>query len=280
MNYYPLEPHEEQVILHKGTETPFIGIYYNFFEDGTYLCRQCGMDLFRSKDKFSCSCGWPAFDDSIEGAVKSQPDADGRRTEIVCAACSGHLGHVFTGENLTPKNTRHCVNSISLLFMPAEGQARAYFAGGCFWGVEYLFEKKEGVISAISGYMGGTQENPSYEDVIYRNTGHLETVEITYDPKKVSYETLARFFFEIHDPTQKNGQGPDIGEQYLSAVFVRNEYEKKTVQKLIRILKHKGFDAATQIRPLCPFYKAEDYHQEYYEKTGKVPYCHVYKQKF
>jgi len=132
----------------------------------------------------------------------------------------------------------------------------------------------------VSGYMGGTQENPSYEDVIYRNTGHLETVEVTYDPKKVSYEALARTFFEIHDPTQKNGQGPDIGEQYLSAVFVRNEYEKKTVQKLIRILKHKGFDAATQIRPLYPFYKAEDYHQEYYEKTGKMPYCHVYKQKF
>ncbi len=116
--------------------------------------------------------------------------------------------------------------------------------------------------------------------MIYRNTGHLETVEVTYDPKKVSYEALARFFFEIHDPTQKNGQGPDIGEQYLSAVFVRNEYEKKTVQKLIRILKHNGFDAATRIKPFSPFYKAEDYHQEYYEKTGKVPYCHVYKQKF
>ncbi len=157
---------------------------------------------------------------------------------------------------------------------------KAYFAGGCFWGVEYYLEKEPGVIEAVSGYMGGHTKNPTYKEVSYTNTGHVETVEVTYDSSKVDYETLARLFFEIHDPTQKNGQGPDIGAQYHSIIFYTNEEEKKILEKLIALLRAKGFDVATKLKAATAFYKAEDYHQDYYMHKGKQPYCHGYVKRF
>jgi peptide methionine sulfoxide reductase msrA/msrB len=157
----------------------------------------------------------------------------------------------------------------------------AYFAGGCFWGVEHLMQSLDGVDSAVSGYMGGATDNPTYEDVIYKNTKHLETVKVSYDPAIIEYEKLAKFFFEIHDPTQANGQGPDIGEQYLSAIFYSDNDEKEILENLITILKNKGYKVVTKlISANATFWNAEDYHQDYYEKTKKTPYCHSYQKKF
>ena len=157
---------------------------------------------------------------------------------------------------------------------------KAYYAGGCFWGVEHLFQSKEGVLNAVSGYMGGPLKNPTYQDVLTGKTGHLEAVEITYDPDQVSYQELTKFFFEIHDPTQANGQGPDIGAQYLSAVFYSSEEEKKISQELIELLKNKGYDVVTGLFSAEQFWSAEEYHQDYYVKKNQQPYCHVYSKKF
>lgn len=284
VEFKKLNPEEERVIVHKGTEMPYSGKYDKFYEKGTYKCKRCGTKLYNSSDKFSSGCGWPSFDDEIKDAVKRVPDSDGRRVEIVCANCDGHLGHVFEGEQMTPKNSRHCVNSISLEFEPATdtNSKKAYFAGGCFWGVEYHFQKLNGVISADSGYMGGQTKDPTYKEVTYNNTGHLEVVEVTYDPKKIDFETLAKLFFEIHDPTQANGQGPDIGSQYLSAIFYNNKEEMESCEKLINFLEKKGLKVATKLidAKKHPFYEAEEYHQDYYKKHNKQPYCHTYTKRF
>ena len=290
-----LTPEEEKVILLKGTEPPCSGKYYRFNEKGDYACKRCGATLYHSLAKFDSDCGWPSFDDEISNAVKRTPDPDGHRTEITCAKCGAHLGHVFLGERMTPKNVRHCVNSISLEFIPENGDKKnlekpankaylktetAIFAGGCFWGVEHLMKSLPGVISVISGYIGGNRPNPTYQDVCNHLTGHAEAVQIIFDPHKITYEALTKRFFEIHDPGQVNRQGPDIGEQYRSEIFYTTPQQKETALKLIHILQGKGFEVKTKLTSATNFWKAEDYHQNYYQKTGKQPYCHQYIKKF
>lgn len=273
---------EKYVIRDKGTERPFTGKFYDFNEKGTYICKQCDSPLYYSSFKFDSGCGWPSFDDEIPGAIKHTPDADGKRTEITCAKCGAHLGHIFLGEGFTPKNARHCVNSISMDFVPATETRldTAVFAGGCFWGVEYYMKQIPGVVSVESGYIGGFLKDPSYEQVCQTNTGYAEAVRVTYDITKTDYESLAKMFFEIHDPTQVNRQGPDIGEQYRSEVFYSNDGQKIIAQKLIDELRSKGYDIATAITPATKFWVAEDYHQNYYERKGTMPYCHGYTKRF
>lgn len=277
-----LTAEEERVIVHKGTEPPFSGEFHDFKKEGTYVCRRCGAPLYRSSAKFDSGCGWPSFDEEIPGAVRRRPDADGRRVEITCSACGGHLGHVFSGEGFTAKDTRHCVNSLSMNFVPADGQgtATALFASGCFWGTQYHLQRRRGVLTTVVGYSGGRTERPSYEEVSTGNTGHAETVQVVFDPRQVSYEELARLFFETHDFTQVDRQGPDIGSQYRSQVFYLDEGQKQVAEKLIGILRAKGYDVATRVSPAGPFWPAEEYHQNYYWKKNGSPYCHVYRKIF
>lgn len=283
MSKTKLTPEEEYVIKNKGTERPFTGKYYDFYEEGTYLCKQCGAELYNSTSKFNSNCGWPSFDDEIEGAVKRVSDKDGMRTEIICNQCGGHLGHVFEGEGFTSKNTRHCVNSISLNFIPKKSNQTldtAIFAGGCFWGMEYYFKNTEGVVDTKVGYIGGTTENPTYKEVCYENTGHAEAILVVFDNKKTTFENLCKLFFEIHDPEQYNRQGPDIGDQYRSEIFYLDENQKEIAKQLITQLIQNGYDVVTRVTKATEFYPAEDYHQEYYGKNGKKPYCHFYQKRF
>ena len=280
--YRTLTAAEKRVIVDKGTERAFTGKYDKFDQAGIYICKQCGAELYKSADKFHSGCGWPSFDDEIPGAVKRTPD--GFRTEITCNHCGAHLGHVFLNEGFTDKNTRHCVNSISLEFIPAGvplgATDTAYFAGGCFWGVEYYLEQVPGVLAVVSGYMGGSLEDPSYREVSSHRSGHAEAVRVVYDPSKTNFEELARLFFEIHDPTQVNRQGPDVGNQYRSEVFYRSVEQMQIAEKLVSLLEKKGLKVATRITPATTFWKAEDYHQDYYMNHGGTPYCHRRVDRF
>ncbi|MCP3965246.1 MAG: bifunctional methionine sulfoxide reductase B/A protein [Lentisphaerae bacterium] len=277
-----LTPAEKAVIIDKGTERPFTGKYWDSFVPGVYYCRQCDAPLYVSDDKFKSGCGWPSFDEAVPGMVKEQPDKDGVRTEITCQRCGAHLGHVFKGEQMTSRNTRHCVNSISMIFIPdsSKDAGRAIFAGGCFWGVQYYLEKAPGVIKVIAGYTGGTKSNPTYEEVCSHKTKYAEAVEVFFDPKKTSFEMLGRLFFEIHDPTQVERQGPDIGNQYRSEIFYVNKDQKKIAEELIAELEEKGLKVSTKVGPATRFWPAEKYHQGWYKKKGGKPYCHVYIKRF
>ncbi len=198
---------------------------------------------------------------------------------------------------------KKCVNYLSslkasgwgllvlLLVLPAMAQttvpanqqnasATATFASGCFWGTEYMFRNVPGVLSTQVGYTGGFVEKPTYQQVSSGRTGHAEAMEVRFDPARVNYEKLARLFFETHDPTQVNRQGPDVGTQYRSAIFYHNEQQKAVAEKLISELRAKGIKPATEVTPASRFWQAEEYHQDYYLKTGKKPYCHSYKKLF
>jgi len=272
-----------QILLHKGTERPFTGYYTDWNQPGTYLCRLCGLALFRSQSKFHSGCGWPSFDEDIPNTVLRRLDSDGHRTEIICARCEGHLGHIFQGEQITIKNIRHCVNSLSLDFvtdLTVTDTEEAIFAAGCFWGVEYLFKNLSGVLRVEVGYTGGNKDNPSYEEVCRGDTGHVEAVRVIFDPAKLSFKKLAMYFFEIHNFSQIEGQGPDIGGQYRSVAFYYNDQQKKILEELIQELRHKSYSVVTAVQPVTVFWRAEEYHQHYYDKTGGQPYCHRHTSRF
>ena len=157
---------------------------------------------------------------------------------------------------------------------------KAYFASGCFWGTEYHFMKAKGVVTTTAGYMGGQTFAPTYQEVCTGMTGHVEVVEVVFNPAITSFEEMLKLYYETHDFEQVGGQGPDIGEQYQSVIFYVDEAQKQLVERYIRILTDKGYRVATQLRPAPEFWAAEDYHQDYYQKKNGIPYCHVYKKIF
>ena len=265
------------IICDKGTEPPNTGAYHSVELNGSYLCRRCGLALFRAGSQFSASCGWPSFDQSITNVVAEVPDKDGIRMEIQCHRCGGHLGHVFTGEFFTSKNKRYCVNSQSMDFIVDKtviDTEEMILAGGCFWGVDYYMRGIDGVLTVEAGYTGGTKHAPTYHEVCHGNTGHYEAVRVIYDKDKTDYRTVLKRFFEIHDPTQRGGQGPDIGEQYQSCVFYYDKKQQEITEELILELTHNGYQVVTKILPVQPFWSAEEAHQNYYSKHDKLPYCH------
>ena len=284
-----LDPEAYRITQKAGTEPAFCGNLLDNKKDGVYCCVVCGLPLFSSEHKFNSGTGWPSFYREVD------PEHVGRvkdtsygmvRMEIDCARCGAHLGHVFD-DGPQPTGQRHCLNSASLKFyekgseMPAESKPielqTAYFAGGCFWGVEHYFQKGPGVVDAVSGYMNGHTENPTYKDVCNHDTGHAEAVKVVFDPKRITYRRLLEAFFVMHDPTQLNRQGPDEGDQYRSGIFTTSAEQQREAEAFVKEQqatdKFKGRKIVTVIEPAKKFYAAEEYHQDYVVKTGRA--CHV-----
>jgi peptide methionine sulfoxide reductase msrA/msrB len=266
-----LTPEEKHILKDKGTEAPFTGEYNEHFEAGIFICRACDNPLYESNTKFNSGCGWPSFDDEIEGAITHYEDLSGGqiRTEICCKKCDGHLGHIFVGEQITAKDTRHCVNSLSIRFKAYSKLQRATFGAGCFWSVEKLFKATEGVYLSSVGYMGGDTDIPTYKEVCTGTTNHAEVVDLYFNPKKISYSELLTIFWKNHNPTTLNRQGVDSGTQYRSVVFYHNQQQQKQAEQLkIAQQVHFENDIVTQIVSSEKFYRAEEYHQNYLKKIS------------
>jgi len=284
-----LDPEAYRITQKAGTEAPFCGTLLDNHKEGTYACVVCGLPLFSSEHKFNSGTGWPSFYREVDPAhvARKRDLAYGMvRTEINCARCGAHLGHVFD-DGPKPTGERHCLNSASLTFIekgdpvppesrPADLQV-AYFAGGCFWGIEHYFQMGPGVIDAESGYMQGHVDRPTYKQVCYTDTGHAETVKVTFDAGRISYRRLLQAFFDMHDPTELNRQGPDIGSQYRSGIWTADDEQRRQAEAYVNELAASGRYGSrkivTQIEPAKTFWPAEDYHQDYIATTGRA--CHV-----
>lgn len=270
-----LTPGQYTITRMKGTEQAFSSELCSRFDPGRYFCVCCDTELFDANEKFESGTGWPSFTQPVkENAVSYHKDSSFGmiRIEARCNTCDAHLGHVFQ-DGPPPSGIRYCINAASLKKTEID-EKKIDFGGGCFWCTEAIFQQLKGVVKVESGYSGGKIDNPTYKEVCSGLTGHAEIVEITYRPAEISFEDLLRIHLSTHNPTTIDSQGADKGSQYRSIIFYRNEEEKRLAMKVIDELQ-KSYDdmIVTQLETFEHFYKAEDYHQDYYNRNQRAGYC-------
>jgi peptide methionine sulfoxide reductase msrA/msrB len=276
-----LTPEQYQITRQKGTERPFSSEMCDLLEPGNYACVCCNTPLFDSSGKFDSGTGWPSFTQPVkENAIAYTQDGTHgmTRVEVTCNTCAAHLGHVFP-DGPEPSGLRYCINAISMTKVesdtaPTPMTSLATFGGGCFWCTEAYFQQLRGVVSVTSGYAGGELDNPSYKQVCSGATGHAEVIQVEYDPTEISYADLLRVHFATHNPTTLNQQGADMGTQYRSIVFYRNDEEFEQASAIKReqaeLLEQP---VVTELEPFETFYSAEDNHQDYYISNPQGGYC-------
>ncbi len=291
-----------------GTEPPFKNEYWNNHREGIYVDVVSGEALFSSRDKFDSGTGWPSFTQPLakRAVVEKRDSSHGmERVEVRSAQGDSHLGHVFT-DGPGPTGLRYCINSAALRFIPvaelegagygeysalfgatptpsrsasavSHGEEVAILAGGCFWGVEELIRVLPGVVSTDVGYIGGSLVAPTYRAVSTGATGHAEAVRVVFDPAKLSYADLLRYFYRLHDPTTLDQQGNDRGSQYRSAIFFISEEQRRIAEEITREVNTSGRwkgRVVTQITQASEWYSAESYHQDYLQKHPDGYTCH------
>ncbi len=310
-----LDTMQYHVTQEDGTEPPFANDYWDNLQQGIYVDVVSGEALFASTHKFDSGTGWPSFHTPLE-PYNVMELVDNRlaspRTEVRSRLGNSHLGHVFP-DGPGPSGLRYCINSASLRFIPLEqleaagyghyaalfeepaatpadepeeqatapGLQQATLAGGCFWGVEELLRKLPGVEETTVGYTGGQNPDPTYEQVCTGQTGHVEAVQVSFEPTVVSYEELLEFFFRLHDPTTRDRQGHDTGTQYRSAIFFHDEEQRLVAERVMMRVDATGSWEAplvTQIEPASSFYPAEPYHQDYLQRNPGGYTCHFLRQ--
>jgi peptide methionine sulfoxide reductase msrA/msrB len=259
----------------KGTERPHSSEMCSLFEPGEYACACCETPLFDSGEKFESGTGWPSFTQPLaENAVAYHKDTTYgmTRIEALCNTCDAHLGHVFQ-DGPKPSGLRYCINALSMKKVEVK-EMKATFGGGCFWCTEALFQQLKGVTKVKSGYSGGAIINPTYREVCSGMTGHAEAIEVSYNPDEISFEDLLKIHLTTHNPTTPNRQGADVGTQYRSIIFYRNEAEKAATAKVIAEVQ-PSFDAKiiTELKSFDAFFTAEANHQDYYNNNSEGRYC-------
>ncbi len=307
-----LTKQQYEVTQNDATERAFQNEFWDHKEAGLYVDIVSGEPLFASIDKFDSGSGWPSFTRPIapDNIIEVRDTSHGmNRIEVRSKHGDSHLGHVFP-DGPKPTGLRYCINSASLRFIPLErmqsdgygdyvnfipagqlksvsqvknGLKRAVLAGGCFWGMQDLFRKLPGVVKTRVGYTGGELHNPTYNHIKKGDTGHAEALELEYDPLKVNYEDLLKFFFQIHDPTTLNRQGNDIGTQYRSAIFVADQEEADAAAKVIKDIQDAGVfskPVITEVVRVRDFYLAEPEHQDYLERYPNGYTCHYIRPEW